>query len=195
MNFLKKKLKAPDAAGTQLAGKIPLIVDGGQSQVGIESTVLDLSQAMPRILRPGMVHAESLAAVGVNLADFKGVSEMEIGALRSPGLMAKHYSPKGKLFILNWRDEAELRTQLATMKLPPSQVQVIAHTRIPSGETLAGVNVIPHDAEAFARALYAELHHCDELGAELIIVEAPPDTSEWRAIADRLKRASAEERP
>jgi L-threonylcarbamoyladenylate synthase len=54
------------------------------------------------------------------------------------------------------------------------------------------VSVIPHDAEAFARALYAELHQCDELGAELIVVEAPPETSEWRAIADRLKRASAE---
>jgi L-threonylcarbamoyladenylate synthase len=53
------------------------------------------------------------------------------------------------------------------------------------------VSVIPHDAEAFARAIYAELHRCDELGAELIVVEQPPETTEWRAISDRLKRASA----
>jgi L-threonylcarbamoyladenylate synthase len=53
------------------------------------------------------------------------------------------------------------------------------------------VSVIPHDAEAFARALYAELHRCDEAGAELILIEAVPETSEWRAIADRLKRAAA----
>jgi len=53
------------------------------------------------------------------------------------------------------------------------------------------VSVIPHDAEAFARAIYAELHQCDEAGAELIVVEAPPETNEWRAIADRLKRAAA----
>jgi L-threonylcarbamoyladenylate synthase len=53
------------------------------------------------------------------------------------------------------------------------------------------VSVIPHDAEAFARALYGELHRCDETGAELIVVEAPPETAEWRAISDRLKRAAA----
>jgi len=51
--------------------------------------------------------------------------------------------------------------------------------------------VIPHDAEAFARAIYAELHRCDELGAEWIVVEALPDKIEWQAIADRLNRAAA----
>jgi L-threonylcarbamoyladenylate synthase len=50
---------------------------------------------------------------------------------------------------------------------------------------------MPHDAEAFARAFYAELHRCDEAGAEFIIVEAPPDSSEWSGIADRLRRAAA----
>ena len=68
---------------------------------------------------------------------------------------------------------------------------MIAHTHIPSQAGFGSVSVIPHDAEAFARALYAELHRCDERGAELIIVEAPPETSEWRAIGDRLKRASS----
>jgi L-threonylcarbamoyladenylate synthase len=68
---------------------------------------------------------------------------------------------------------------------------VIAHTHIPSAEDFAGVSVIPHDAEAFARAIYAELHRCDEAGAELIVVEALPDAPEWRAIAERLQRASA----
>jgi L-threonylcarbamoyladenylate synthase len=52
------------------------------------------------------------------------------------------------------------------------------------------VAVLPHDAEAFARALYAELHECDETGAALIVVEAPPARATWRAIADRLSRAA-----
>jgi L-threonylcarbamoyladenylate synthase len=52
------------------------------------------------------------------------------------------------------------------------------------------VAVIPHDAEAFARALYAELHQCDEAGAKLIVVETPPSGEEWRAITDRLTRAA-----
>ena len=70
-------------------------------------------------------------------------------------------------------------------------IHVIAHTVIPSRLGFGRVSVIPHDATAFARAIYAELHECDEAGAELIVVEAPPDSPEWRAIADRLRRAAA----
>jgi L-threonylcarbamoyladenylate synthase len=50
--------------------------------------------------------------------------------------------------------------------------------------------VIPHDAEAYARALYAELHHCDRAGSKLILVEQVPSGEEWHGIRDRLKRAS-----
>jgi L-threonylcarbamoyladenylate synthase len=73
----------------------------------------------------------------------------------------------------------------------PGGVQILAHTRIPSGEHFAGVSVIPHDAEAFARALYAELHRCDDTGVAGIIVEKPPDLPEWAGINDRLRRAAA----
>ena len=176
----------------QLGGKIPLIVDGGQAQVGIESTVVDLTSKPPRLLRPGMIHEEALMAVTKELTVGSGGRE-EI--LKSPGQLQKHYAPKARLILLSWRDEADLNHQLSTINHQPSHRHVIAHTHIPSQSGFARVSVVPHDAEAFARALYAELHRCDELGAELIIVEAPPDASEWRAIADRLKRASAEERP
>jgi L-threonylcarbamoyladenylate synthase len=70
-------------------------------------------------------------------------------------------------------------------------VHVIAHTRIPSGERFAHVSLIPHDPAAFARALYAELHRCDDAGAGLIVVESLPEAPAWRAIADRLRRAAA----
>ena len=86
-----------------------LIVDGGQSQVGIESTVLDLTVSPPKILRPGMIHAESLAAVGGENSNFK--FQISNSVLRSPGLLAKHYSPKAKLLVLNWRDDAEFASQ------------------------------------------------------------------------------------
>jgi L-threonylcarbamoyladenylate synthase len=175
----------------QLAGKISLIVDGGQSQVGIESTVLDLTVSPPRILRPGMIHAESLAAVCGEIQNPESRIQNPESALRSPGLLKKHYSPKAKLFVLNWRDDADLRFQLSTFNFQPSTIHIIAHTRIPSGENFADVSVMPHDAEAFARAIYAELHRCDAAGAELIVVEAPPDSQEWSGITDRLRRAAA----
>ena len=82
-----------------------------------------------------------------------------------------------------------LNSQLSTLNL--QLAHVIAHTHIPSGGNFARVSVIPHDAEAFARAIYAELHRCDEAGAGLIVVEAPPESPEWSGIADRLRRAAA----
>ena len=176
----------------QLASKISLIVDGGQSQVGIESTVLDLTVSPPHILRPGMIHAESIAAVvgEVRIQDPESRNKTQ-GTLRSPGQLKKHYSPKAKLLVLNWHDDAELRFQLSANNFQLSTTQVIAHTIIPAGGSFADVSVMPHDAEAFARALYAELHRCDAAGAKLIVVEAPPETPEWSGIADRLRRAAA----
>ena len=172
-----------------LAGKIKLVVDGGQSQVGIESTVVDLTANPPRVLRPGMIHEESLLAVLDNLKS--EISNLKSATLRSPGLLAKHYSPKAKLLLLHWRDTADLRQQLSTFNFQLCHAHVIAHTRIPSDSGFASVSVIPHDAEAFARAIYAELHRCDEADAELIVVEALPETAAWHAIADRLRRAAA----
>src|SRR5262249_43706253 len=148
----------------QLGGAIPLIVDGGQSQVGIESTVLDLSEAAPRILRPGMVHAESLAAVCGPIRT-AGVSDAP-SVLRSPGLLEKHYSPKARVVVWEWTSDADLHARLAGLNAPSGSIQIIAHTRIPGGFDAASVSVIPHDAEAFARALYAEWHRCDAAGAK-----------------------------
>ena len=169
-----------------LGTKIPLIVDGGQSQVGLESTVLDVTVSPPRLLRPGMIHEESLLAVTGELAVGTGV-----GVLKSPGLLKKHYSPRARLVVWSWKNEPELNRRIVEAGFQFSRTHVVAHTCIPMSPALGRVSVIPHDAEAFARAIYAELHHCDEAGAELIVVEATPDGPEWRAIADRLQRASA----
>jgi L-threonylcarbamoyladenylate synthase len=171
-----------------LGDKLRLIVDGGQAQVGIESTVLDISSAPPQLLRPGMIHEQALLAVTGELARGAGGST---GVLKSPGLLRRHYSPKAKLAVWSWENEAELKARTADCGVPASRVHVVAHTRIPSGAGLGRVSVIPRDATAFARAIYAELHQCDEAGAGLIVVEALPDAPEWRAIADRLRRAAA----
>jgi L-threonylcarbamoyladenylate synthase len=172
-------------------GRIPLIVDGGPSQVGLESTVLDLAAARPRLLRPGMIHAESLRAVmgEAELLDAPGESAAGT-VLRSPGMLPGHYSPKAKLVVLSWRDRADLSSQLQALDFPPQKICVIAHSPILLSGDFCRVAALPHDAEAFARALYAELHQCDESGAALIVVEAPPPRETWRAIADRLSRAA-----
>jgi L-threonylcarbamoyladenylate synthase len=173
-----------------LGDKIPLIVDGGQCQVGIESTVLDVSALPPRILRPGMIHAEAILAVTGALSSSSSAGS---DVLKSPGLLPKHYSPKAKLLRLSWHADAELRQKLdrALGGHPASRTYILAHSTIPSAEGLGGVSVIPHDAKAYARAIYAELHRCDEAGAELIVIEELPESAEWQGIRDRLQRAAA----
>ncbi|MCL4179489.1 MAG: threonylcarbamoyl-AMP synthase [Verrucomicrobia bacterium] len=177
-----------DHVRQSLGRRIRLIVDGGQAQVGIESTVLDLSGHEPRILRPGMIHAESLLAV---VGKPVRTATHDDGPLLSPGQLPRHYAPSAPLGVLAWADEADLLRQLAARRLDASSTQVLAHTVIPTGSRLGGVSVIPHDPEAFARALYAELHRCDAARPGSIVVEAVPDTTAWFAIADRLRRASA----
>ena len=181
-----------------LGEQIPLIVDGGPSQVGIESTVLDLTVQPPAVLRPGSIHAEALLAIAGEMAlgafGRPGPDDPEsgaaVGALRSPGQLEKHYSPRARLVVLRWSDDADLARQLADLRLRPAGCRVLAYARIPSGVAVGGVSVIPHDAEAYARAFYAELHRCDADGAECVIVEALPEGPAWQGLADRLRRAA-----
>jgi L-threonylcarbamoyladenylate synthase len=173
---------------SQLGARISLIVDGGPCQIGIESTVLDLTQEPPRVLRPGMIHDQALAAVTGRLQSAEG-SDSPI--LKSPGLLPKHYAPKAQLRIWAWENDRQLRELVAGSGMALSRVQVIAHSRVPAPGGFGRVSVIPHDAEAFARAIYAELHAGDEEGVGLVVVEALPDQPEWQAIADRLRRAAA----
>jgi L-threonylcarbamoyladenylate synthase len=178
-----------------LEGKIPLIIDGGQCQVGIESTVLDLVHSPFRILRPGMIPVERFRAIlaGTEVqGSIQAVREEtnETSPARSPGQLPKHYAPKARLLVLGWTDTADLRRQLASLQVSTSATRIIAHTHIPDSGGFSEVSVIPCDAEAFARGIYAELHNADAAGAETIVVEALPDEEAWQGLADRLRRAA-----
>jgi L-threonylcarbamoyladenylate synthase len=180
-------LHVESAFGAQL----PLIVDGGACQVGIESTVVDLTVSPWRVLRPGMIHGGALrAALGSGPVDEIAPQPGPDDVLRSPGQLKTHYAPRAKLLVRTWRDEADLKAQVAALEGRVGGCFVLAHTVIPSGSEWGGISVIPHDPEAYARALYGELHRCDAAGAEWIVVETVPDEPEWHGIADRLRRAS-----
>lgn len=183
---------SPTTAGhvyEAMKNKVPLIIDAGPSNVGIESTVLDISIEKPRILRPGMVSREQIEQVlGFTISD----AEKSGGQLRSPGLLPRHYSPRAPLVVARWTGDDELLEIARQKKIPASRVHLLVHERIPQAATFARVCVIPEDPEAYARALYDELHRSDAEGAGLIIVEALPDGSAWEGLRDRLKRASAQ---
>ncbi|HUS37696.1 MAG TPA: L-threonylcarbamoyladenylate synthase [Verrucomicrobiae bacterium] len=162
-----------------LEGRVNLAIDGGQCQVGIESTVFDVVN--DRVLRPGMISAKELEA---------GESSEEKGILRSPGLLKQHYAPRAKLVVAAWSITAQSKLIAAAAGFTVERTWVIAYRSIPMKLGFLGVSVIPEDAEAYARALYAELHRCDEAGAEMILVEMPPSGPEWEGIRDRLRRAA-----
>jgi L-threonylcarbamoyladenylate synthase len=133
-----------------------------------------------------MVHSESLLAVTGALDECNESG----GVPRSPGLLLKHYAPEARLVVWQWSDNEELSVRLSEFNLRPENVHLIVHSHIPPSR-LGHVGVLPHEPEAFARALYAELHRADANAAKLIVVEAVPSTPAWHAIADRLRRASA----
>lgn len=191
---LANRLSPTNAAHVvaQLGESLPLIVDGGDCNVGIESTVIDVTGTSPLILRPGMITETALHAAIAAGDPGPGAAPMmpSDGILRSPGQLDRHYSPQARLVVRSWQDEAGLERLMESDGIDPDQTCIIAHTCIPMGGRFPHVMLIPDDAEAFARALYAELHRCDEMGVAWIVVESLPETPDWAGIRDRLRRAS-----
>jgi L-threonylcarbamoyladenylate synthase len=171
-----------------LGDSVPLIVDGGPCAIGIESTVLDISTSPPVILRPGLIHSNAISALIGRLA----VPEERPGNQmpKSPGNLPKHYAPKARLLVWKWENEHQLRGMLSRLGHSRDTIHLLCHSEIPLGTSVGQISVIPRDPEAFARALYAELHRGDQAGAEIIVVEAVPGSPEWEGVADRLRRAS-----
>lgn len=153
-----------------------LILEGGASSVGLESTIVDLSGAHPRLLRPGSIVASAIEAlIGPLLrpADHDGP--------RASGRLAAHYAPAKPLDRVDGEQiAAYLQTQsgpiawLSAGPLPPA---------------CRGV-ALPADAEGYARGLYAALRELDASDAARIAVLNPPMSEDWSAIHDRLARAA-----
>lgn len=194
---------SPTSAAHVLAGlgdRVDLVIDGGDCNVGIESTVVDCTGPVPRVLRPGILSADEIAAaagLAAPAAPTPAWPPTPAGpasgrTLRSPGLMERHYAPRARLVVRQWRDVGDLhRLVVEAGVADPADVWIIAHDRVPTGGGFPHVVLIPEDPEAYARALYGELHRCDAAGARLIVVEQVPGTPGWEGIADRLRRASA----
>jgi L-threonylcarbamoyladenylate synthase len=172
-----------------LTGRVPLILDGGPCAVGIESTVLDATVAPPRVLRPGRIAAEEIAAIAGGPAET--VSFTPTPAPRSPGRLPRHYAPRARLEVWQWPTTEALRARVRRRGWNPAQVGVLAHDRVPPRDAgFLRVTALPANPRDYARALYAALHQCDAAGARQILVESPPSDPAWAAIMDRLKRAA-----
>ncbi len=168
----------------EFGAAVPCVLDGGESDVGIESTIVDLSGAAPRLLRPGWITADEIAtALGAPLA------QAGADAPRAPGTLAAHYAPKTPLTLV---EDAELLIELAR-SLAKQGRKVAALALSAAQPAMDGVTWVaaPREAGGYAHALYANLRALDDAGCDAILVEKPPQTPEWAAINDRLARAAA----
>jgi L-threonylcarbamoyladenylate synthase len=169
----------------ELGDAADMILDGGPCLVGIESTIVDLTAARPRVLRPGRVSRKQIEAVlGVALQD--DLSD----APRVSGAMPSHYAP---INPVRWLEPSRLRTLLRDRE-PNMTLGVIA-LDIPGTVEPAGVlwRSLSADPAAYGRQLYGSLRELDALNLDLILVEMPPDTPAWEAVRDRLRRAVADQ--
>jgi L-threonylcarbamoyladenylate synthase len=170
---------------SSLGEAVDLILDGGPTEAGLESTILDLSGKRPRILRPGPVAPKELALIVGELDLWKGA--VGIGVRQdAPGMAERHYAPRARLEVV------AQGTALSSSSGPVAYVGFGALPSLPKG--VRGV-LLPLDAEAVGTCLYALLHELDDAGFARIVMEQPPEGEAWMAVRDRLQRASAKEQP
>ena len=158
---------------------VPLVLDGGPSSWGIESTVLDLTGGTPALLRPGALPLRRLRDVAgaIALPD----TETADGATRSsPGMSRRHYAPRAAVVLCE-----DVRDVDPSVLAGP--VGVLSY------ETagVSGTEILSADPREYAADLYAALHRLDDRGVATIVVQEPPRTEDWLAVRDRLSRAAA----
>ncbi len=169
----------------ELGGSVQLILDGGACEVGIESTIVDLTGERPQILRPGMISAEALSSVlGESL--YTG-SEVRQKSPRVSGSLEAHYAPRTPLQLCSASAIAE---QIREAKISGERIAVLAiDGESPHLENVLWQTAAP-DATTFAHDLYANLRKLDASNCARIVVQQVPMDDAWRAIADRLQRAA-----
>ncbi|HWB07887.1 MAG TPA: L-threonylcarbamoyladenylate synthase [Pirellulales bacterium] len=167
-----------------LGGRIDMLLDGGPTPGGLESTVLDVTTAPPRLLRPGLVSRRDIEAL---------IGPIEVGSCspsgapaRSPGMLERHYAPSVPLECLegSWQRVKELC--LAGMR-----VGWLTLGSAPE-DGLSGLFAVemPPDPAGYGSQLYAALHSLEAIGLDRIVVELPPREEAWLAVHDRLRRSA-----
>jgi L-threonylcarbamoyladenylate synthase len=153
----------------ELLGKEDLIIDGGESEIGVESTIIDCSRALPRILRLGAVTEAMIREITpIDL-------DNDLNEIRVSGSLTRHYSPKAKLVVNREAKPGEGLIALADIATPNGVIRLAE----------------PKTVTEYARALYSALREGDTKGLVTIVAITPPGDGLAAAIRDRLSRASA----
>jgi L-threonylcarbamoyladenylate synthase len=165
-----------DHVRRSLANEVDLILDGGPCTVGIESTVVSLAGPTPVLLRPGGISRTELAAI---IGPIAAGQHAPAGAHPSPGMHPRHYSPRTTLYLAT------------NGNLPDTGQGIYLQHQHPPSRPNVVVRQMPQSAAEYAAVLYEVLHQADIADYSWIVVDLPPNTPEWEAVHDRLRRASS----
>jgi L-threonylcarbamoyladenylate synthase len=170
-------VSATTAAHVRADMKVDLVLDGGASEIGIESTIIDLSSGDAVLLRPGKI-----ARADIEKILGKKISNKSTASPRHSGGLERHYAPKTPVRLA---PQHALDGEIAKRG---ADVAVLAFSR--PDERVDHWIRMPRDAPAYAQRLYAALRELDGAGCGAILIETPPQTAEWDAVRDRLARAA-----
>jgi L-threonylcarbamoyladenylate synthase len=155
-----------------------MVLDGGPCEVGIESTIVDLSRGAPVLLRPGAITRRDIEVV-LGIAP----AQRDAKAPRASGTLDAHYAPSTALVLA---DAAAIAAQT-----DDAGIAVLALRAKPTGAKVGAWIAAPADPARYGHDLYANLRALDRSGARRIVVETPPQLAAWEAVNDRLGRAAA----
>jgi len=162
-------------------GDAVAVLDGGDCQVGIESTIVRVQDDDWQLLRLGMIAEADIAAVAG-----KAAVEM-IEPIQVPGQHHLHYSPRTPMCLFASREALIASAEAHIKSNTPAAALVLGSGAVPTCPYLE----LNKNAAVVAQALYDTLHKMDALGVEVLLIEAPPNEAEWLAVLDRLTRAAA----
>ncbi|WP_341328453.1 L-threonylcarbamoyladenylate synthase [Methylotuvimicrobium sp. KM2] len=169
----------------ELDGLIDLILDGGPCRVGVESTIIDLSGASPLLLRPGSItKAEIEQVLQCELIE---ISTANNDTPRAPGQMAVHYAPST---LTRLCPSEQLNDTIKQLAEQGKKIGLLAYRFESKPNSSVTIVHLPETADAYAQGLYAALRELDRQRLDIILVEQPPESNEWHAINDRLKKAA-----
>jgi L-threonylcarbamoyladenylate synthase len=176
--------RAADVA-EELGDKVACILDGGECEVGVESTIIDLSSDYPALLRPGRITRSQLETVLQTSLTLKPQHK-----IRAPGMMAAHYAPKTLSYLCSGAkiNETVLRYAAAGKK-----IGVLSCQNMPPEHLAVTVIRLPFLPYRYENALYHSLRKLDTRQLDVILIERPDDNENWHAVLDRLSKATVGE--
>jgi len=174
--------------GEKPRGLVDVILEGGASVLGIESTIVDCTVVPPRVLRPGSIAREAIAAA---IGGVIAIAAEDDAVPRVSGRVAGHYAPRRPLELVDGGLLGARAMALYPQRLGALALPAILSALPASGPgSMAAAIAASQDPREFARDLYANLRRLDDAALDRLLVAEPPATPEWEAVNDRLRRAA-----